>query len=130
MSTTIRELLDDEIVAQIENLGKLENGSDAKKAAIEQMATLYKLRIEESKACAEAENRDEQVKCHLAEEHLKEAQLKEQIRDRRWKNGQMIGSTALFAALAVWGMKFETTGTFTLPSVRKMFESCARFIRK
>ena len=45
----IRDLLGEEIKEEIQNLSTLEPGSKEKSTAIEDLATLYRLRIEELK---------------------------------------------------------------------------------
>ena len=49
MNEEIRDLLGEEIKTEIRNLSTLEAGSKEKSTAIEDLAKLYKLRIEETK---------------------------------------------------------------------------------
>ena len=55
----IKSLLDGVIETEIQNLGSLSSGSDEKSKAIQNLATLHKLRIEEIKAETEAEEKRE-----------------------------------------------------------------------
>lgn len=78
----IQGLLDGVIVAKIQGLGSLSSGSDEEKTAIQNLATLHKLHIEEIKAQTEAEEKrerrvmdSEQRKAELA---LKEKQAEQQ----------------------------------------------------
>ena len=78
----IKSLLDGVIETEIQNLGSLSSGSDEKSKAIQNLATLHKLRIEEIKAETEAEEKrerrvmdSEQRKAELA---LKEKQATQQ----------------------------------------------------
>ena len=78
----IQSLLDGVIETEIQNLGSLSSGSDEKSKAIQNLATLHKLRIEEIKAETEAEEKrerrvmdSEQRKAELA---LKEKQATQQ----------------------------------------------------
>ena len=47
---SIKDLLNEEIATEIQNLSELEAGSDEKSSAIDDLAKLYKLRIEENKS--------------------------------------------------------------------------------
>lgn len=78
----IKSLLDGVIETEIRNLGSLSSGSDEKSKAIQNLATLHKLRIEEIKAETEADEKrerrvmdSEQRKAELA---LKEKQATQQ----------------------------------------------------
>lgn len=78
----IQGLLDGVIVTKIPNLGSLSSGSDEEKTATQNLATLHKLHIEESKAQTEAEEKKERrvmdSKQHEAELALKEKQAEQQ----------------------------------------------------
>ena len=49
MGENIKELLNEEIAAEIQAISSLDSGSEKKSKAIEDLAKLYRLRIEESK---------------------------------------------------------------------------------
>lgn len=117
----IEELLSEEIAVQIRALSKLNSGSKEKSAAIEDLATLYKLRIEENKVEWDA---DEKYNHRIMEEttntketEFRERQINEQIRDRYFRVG--IAAAELLIPLVcygIWmnkGFRFEETGTFT-----------------
>lgn len=57
MSENIKELLNEEIAAEIQAISSLDSGSEKKSKAIEDLAKLYRLRIEESKNELDAEDK-------------------------------------------------------------------------
>ena len=78
----IQSLLDGVIETEIQNLGSLSSGSDEKSKAIQNLATLHKLRIEEIKAGTDADEKRERRKMdseqRKAELVLKEKQATQQ----------------------------------------------------
>ena len=104
----IRNLLDEEIKAEIEALSSLTFGSKEHLTATENLATLYKLRVDETKTALDFEEKSENRKNDLAE----------QVKDRYFKLG--IAAAELVLPLmfyAVWmhrGFKFEENGTYTM----------------
>ena len=57
MSENIKELLNEEIAAEIQAISSLDSGSEEKSKAIEDLAKLYRLRIEETKSELDAEDK-------------------------------------------------------------------------
>lgn len=118
----IRNMLDEEIRAEIDGLGSLSFGSKEHLTATENLATLYKLRVEETKIALDFEEKAENRK---RDEQLREEQLAEQVKDRYFKLG--IAAAELVIPLmfyAVWmrrGFKFEENGTFTSTTFRGLF---------
>jgi len=104
----IKNLLKETIKTEIKNLSTLEAGSKEKSSAIEDLAKLYRLRIEEKRN--ELEERDIQMK------------KEQQIKDRYFKLGVEAASIILpLIFYATWlrrGFKFEETGTFTSSTFR------------
>jgi hypothetical protein len=111
MDEKLKELLEEEIKAEIYDLGDLQAGSEAKSAAIESLAKLYKLKIEETQGELDSYN--------------KKSQLAEQVKDRCFKLG--IAAAEIILPLifyAVWmkmGFKFEENGTYTSTTFRGLF---------
>lgn len=107
----IKELLDGEIASAIENLTLLKPGSEEYSAAVESIAKLYKLRIDETE--------------HEHERQQKVNQLDEQVKDRYFRVGlEAAGIILPLAFYAFWmrkGFKFEETGTFTSTTFRGLF---------
>ena len=118
----IRNLLDEEIRAEIEALSSLQFGSKEHLTATENLATLYKLRVEEAKIAMDF---DEKAANREREEQFKKEQLAEQVKDRYFKLG--IAAAELVLPLmfyAVWmrrGFKFEESGTYTSTTFRGLF---------
>ena len=147
MSKNIKELLNEEIAAEIQAISSLDSGSEEKSKAIEDLAKLYRLRIEETKSELDAEDKrsrrtleseanvreneikksqlDEQIKADVQDEQYKRSQLDEQVKDRYFKLG--IAAAELLIPLmfyGIWmrkGFKFEETGTYTSTTFRGLF---------
>jgi len=104
MDEEIRNLLGEEIKTEIRNLSTLEEGSKEKSTAIEDLAKLYRLRIEETK---------------------NEWDFNEKVKDRYFRLG--VEAAAIILPLifyGIWmrrGFKFEETGTFTSTTFRSLF---------
>jgi len=118
----IRNLLDEEIKAEIEALSSLSFGSKERLTATENLATLYKLRADETKTALDFEEKSENRK---NDDEFKKNQLAEQVKDRYFKLG--IAAAELVLPLmfyAVWmrrGFKFEENGTYTSTTFRGLF---------
>lgn len=147
MSENIKELLNEEIAAEILAISSLPSGSEEKSKAIEDLAKLYRLRIEETKSELDAEDKrsrrtleseanvreneikksqlNEQIKADVQDEQYKRSQLDEQVKDRYFKLG--IAAAELLIPLmfyGIWmrkGFKFEETGTYTSTTFRGLF---------
>ena len=147
MSENIKELLNEEIAAEIQAISSLNSGSEEKSKAIEDLAKLYRLRIDETKSELDAEDKrsrrtleseanvreneikksqlDEQIKADVQDEQYKRSQLDEQVKDRYFKLG--IAAAELLIPLmfyGIWmrkGFKFEETGTYTSTTFRGLF---------
>lgn len=147
MSENIKELLNEEIAAEIQAISSLDSGSEEKSKAIEDLAKLYRLRIEETKSELDAEDKrsrrtleseanvreneikksqlDEQIKANVQDEQYKRSQLDEQVKDRYFKLG--IAAAELLIPImfyGIWmrkGFKFEETGTYTSTTFRGLF---------
>ena len=147
MGENIKELLNEEIAAEIQAISYLGSGSEEKSKAIEDLAKLYRLRIEETKSELDAEDKrsrrtleseasvreneikksqlDEQIKADVQDEQYKRSQLDEQVKDRYFRLG--IAAAELLIPLmfyGIWmrkGFKFEETGTYTSTTFRGLF---------
>ena len=122
MDEEIRKLLEEEIKTEIRDLSTLEPGSKEKSTAIEDLAKLYKLRIEETKNewdfSEKYESRDSDIQ-------FKKEQLEEQVKDRYFRFGVEVAGIILplifYAAWMKRGFKFEETGTYTSTTFRSLF---------
>ena len=122
MDEEIRKLLEEEIKAEIRDLSTLEPGSKEKSTAIEDLAKLYKLRIEETK---NEWDFSEKYYTREGDKQLKKDQLEEQVRDRYFRLGvEAAGIILPLIFYATWmkrGFKFEETGTYTSTTFRGLF---------
>jgi hypothetical protein len=116
MEGNINYLLVEEIKDQIEGLSALQTGSKEKTAAINELAILYRLNIEETKN--ELEFNDKR------ERRLKEP-LEEQSLERYFRMGIAVAEIVLpLIFYACWmrkGFKFEETGTYTSTTFKGLF---------
>ncbi len=142
----IKSLLDDVIEAEIRGLESLSSGSDDQSSAIQNLATLHRLRIEEIKAKTEADEKCERRKMdseqreaelalkerelngkdadHTYEETLQERQLREQKIDRCVRTALSAAELVLTLMFyGIWmnkGFKFEETGSFTSTTFKNL----------
>lgn len=122
MGEKIRDLLEEEIRNEIENLSSLEAGSEQHSTAVENLAKLYRLKLDEAKIEIDGndklENRENDTE-------FKRIQISEGVKDRYVRIG--IATAELVLPLmfyAVWmkrGFKFEENGTFTSSTFRGLF---------
>jgi len=117
-----RSLLEEEIKAEIRDLSTLQPGSKEKTEAIEDLARLYKLKIEETKNVLDY---DEKIRGYKCDDKLKKSQLTEQVKDRYFKLGVEAASIVLplifYAAWMKRGFKFEEKGTYTSTTFKGLF---------
>lgn len=110
-----KELLENEIEREIKNLSALKSGSKEQSDAVESLAKLYRLKIDETKNAKEL----------VSEENAKKNQLAEQVKDRYFKMGMEAASLILpllfYRSWMKKGLKFEETGTFTSATFRGLF---------
>lgn len=128
----IQGLLDGVIETKIQDLGPLSSGSDEEKTAIQNLATLHKLRIEEIKAETEAEEKKERREMdseqrkadRTREEESQTRQARDQMIDRCMRAGVAVGELVLpLVFYGIWmnrGFKFEETGAFTSTTFKNL----------
>lgn len=140
MDEELITMLDEEIKSRIGDLSSLDSGSEEHTKAIDSIAKLYKLRIEDSKTAMEYNKGvdDYNFKCSQMEQEQKQHQeqiereeqaRKEQLAEQRIDRYVRIGIAAAELTVpllfyAVWmrrGFKFEETGTFTSTTFRGLF---------
>lgn len=129
MSDEIKKELEKEILKEIQDLSALESGSKEKGSAIENLATLYKLIIEEVKieheAMEKAFDRGSADETSVRDLELKQRTLDESIKDRYFKLGlDVAGLIVPIIFYGIWmgrGLKFEETGTYTSTTFRGLF---------
>ena len=129
MKEELKNLLVEEIKSEIQDLSSLSPGSKEKSTAIEDLAQLYKLKIEESKLDIE---RTEKIKRRVMDTNiqnndatLKDFQMSEQVKDRYFRLGiaaaEIILPLVFYAAWMNRGFKFEEKGTYTSTTFRGLF---------
>lgn len=122
MDKELDELLDEEIRNEIEGLSDFESGSEEKLKAIKGIAELYKLKIDEYRASAEAIDKEERRK---SEDSLKSVELDDNKKDRLIRvclaGAELVLPLIFYAVWMRRGLKFEETGTFTSTTFRGLF---------
>ena len=122
MDEEIRDLLGEVIKTEIRNLSTLEPGSKEKSTAIEDLAKLYRLRIEETR---NEWDFNEKYESRDSDMQFKKNQLEEQVKDRYFRLGiEAAGIILPLIFYGIWmrkGFKFEETGTFTSTTFRGLF---------
>ena len=112
--TNIETLLHEEIQDGFDALSKMERGTEIHKTTVDEVAKLFDKAIEIEKIEIEAK---EKAKSREIEASLKKAQMEEDRKDRRFKNGIAVGGIVLPLAVTIWGtfktLKFEEEGTVT-----------------
>lgn len=122
MDEEIKDLLGEEIKTEIRDLSTLEPGSKEKSTAIDDLAKLYRLRIEETK---NEWDFNEKYDARESDNILKNDQLEEQVKDRYFRLGLETAGIVLplifYAAWMKRGFRFEETGTYTSTTFRGLF---------
>ena len=139
--------MSEEIKTQIQDLSKLNPGSAEKSKAVDDLATLYKLKIDETKMELDFDEKQARRKMdkenRLKDDAIKEQQLKdensvrehdelirkeqlaEQVKDRYIRLGiaaaEIILPLIFYSKWMKKGFKFEETGTFTSTTFRGLF---------
>ena len=112
--TNIETLLHEEIQDGFDALSKMERGTEIHKTPVDEVAKLFDKAIEIEKIEIEAKDK---AKSREIEASLKRAQMEEDRKDRRVKNGIALGGIVLPLAVTIWGtfktLKFEEEGTVT-----------------
>lgn len=111
---SIETMLKDEIKDEMEELKKIQVGSDEYKVAVDGVTKLCDRVIEMQKLEAEAEERKRN---HEDDILIKQQQLKETKKDNTVKNVITVFSIAIPAGVTIWGavksFEFEKEGTIT-----------------
>ena len=112
--TNIETLLHEEIQDGFDALSKMERGTEIHKTTVDEVAKLFDKAIEIEKIEIEAKDK---AKSREIEASLKRAQMEEDRKDRRVKNGIALGGIVLPLAVTIWGtfkaLKVEEEGTVT-----------------
>lgn len=110
----IERQLHDEVLNELEELRKMEVGSDKYKVAVDGVTKLIDKAIEIEKLNVEA---DDRVKALESESDLKREQMSDDKKDRIVRNVIAAAGVVLPLAVTVWGtvksIEFEKEGTIT-----------------
>ena len=111
---SVKRLLNEEIVSEIENLNKVPLGSEEHKIAADALAKLLDKSIEMDKLDLEYQDKADSRE---AANNLKRIEIEEEKKDRRVKNVLTGVSVIGGFAVTIWGaiksLEFEKTGTIT-----------------
>ena len=111
---SIKSLEEEEIRSEIEEISKIEVGSEKHKASVDALAKLLDKSIELERLDVEAQ---EKYESRIAENELKLKQLKDEKRDRIVKNVLTGVSVVGGFGVTIWGtlksLKFEENGVVT-----------------
>lgn len=126
MENANKELLNELIANDLEDLKTLEIGSEEREAVVEEIRKFYSLTIDEYKAEVEAWDKDEQRRIseekNAADERVKLEQTKADIKRSALECGKGViigvGSAILSNRLMTKLLKFEETGTVTSKAFR------------
>lgn len=117
-----KELLEEVLKSEIEGLSYWEQGSKEHSEAINNIATLYKLKIDETKSELDA---DIKYRVNECEYQVKCDQAFEQKKDRYIRLGMDVAGLLLpllfYSSWMRRGFRFEETGTFTSTTFRGLF---------
>lgn len=107
-------MLDGEIASELEELQKMELGTDSYKSTVDGITKLMDRSIELKRIETEEQQKDFDRE---VEAEFKAIQIKSEKRDSMIKNVLTFAGIVIPAALTVWGtvksLKFEETGVFT-----------------
>lgn len=111
---SIKTLLHEEIEDQIEEVGKIQVGTEEYKTAVDGLAKLMDRAIEMDKVENE---RKVEIETRNMENDLKREQMEDERKDRKVRNIIAAAGIGVPAVITIWGtiksIKFEETGTIT-----------------
>ena len=122
MDDDIRELLDREIASELSNMSHIPPGSAEHTEAVDNLAKLYRLRIDELGAEL---NYRERVDHNTCDDQVKRQQLRSEELGRYLRLALDAAGIVLpllfYGAWMKKGFQFEETGTFTSQTFRGLF---------
>lgn len=124
-------MLHEEIQSELDELRKIEVGSEKYKVAVDGVAKLMDRAIEIDKINADAQ---EKVESREAEIDLKLKQLEADKKDQKVRNGIAIAGIGIPAVVSIWGtlktLKFEEVGTVTTLAGREHLRKIFNLFKK
>ena len=133
MNTEIKEMLEEEIMQEIEDLATLKIGTDEKSKAVDDLTKLYKLHIEKERMKLDFEEKSQRqimdnkntIENRNCEDNFRKEQFDEQRKERYVRIGIAVGEIVLpLMFYAVWmrkGFEFEKEGTYTSTTFKGLF---------
>lgn len=116
----IEKMMDEEMKNQLEDIAEMSTGSKEKSEAIDDLAKLYRLKIERDKAVWEQEEKEIRRQNddihHEDDAEIEKLKLKDEKRNRWWQYG--ISAAGVILPLIFYdrwwsrGLMFEKDGTF------------------
>jgi TolA-binding protein len=126
MNNEILDKLNKEIGDHLDELSKKECGTEEMRKQINDLETLYELRLKELEVQEKAkENQlknELEMDRHVVDADNKAEQLKEQKKDRRTKTALAIGKALGLAGAFFIGMRFEESGAICSKTVGKVID--------
>ena len=126
MNDEILSKLNKEIGDHLDEIGKKECGTDEMRKQINDLETLYELRLKElelQEKAKENQLRNElEMDKHVTDADNKAEQLKEQKKDRHVKTLLTVAKGLGLAAAFLLGTRFEETGAFCSKSMGKVID--------
>lgn len=126
MNNEILDKLNKEISDHLDDLSKRECGTEEMRKQINDLETLYQLRLKELEVQEKAKEnqlRNElEMDRHVVDADNKAEQLKEQKKDRRTKTALAIGKALGLAGAFFIGMRFEESGAICSKTVGKVID--------
>lgn len=111
---SIETMLHDEIKAELEELKRVEVGTEKHKAMVDSLTKLVDRAIEMEKIGVESQDKEDTREIDV---ELKRQEMAEERKDRWIKNGIAVLSVVVPTAVTVWGtiksIEFEKEGTIT-----------------
>lgn len=118
--------LNKEIGDHLDELSKKECGTEEMRKQINDLETLYELRLKElelqEKAKENQLKNELEMDRHVVDADNKAALLKEQKKDRHVKTALAIGKALALAGAFIIGMRFEESGAICSKSVGKVID--------
>lgn len=123
MTEELRNMMSDEIAAELEKLQGMEPGSKEYTAMVEGITKLYEAGTRD---LTEDAKYDEMIVRREMDEAHHQEEMEEKRKDRKWRLLEAAGGLVLPLLVYIWafgtGMEFEETGTISSPWVRQMVD--------
>lgn len=127
----LKRIVDEEVVAEMQELNKMELGSDEYKATVDGIVKMMDRSIEMEKLKKESEEKEKALE---AETRLKEEEIEVDRKDKKWRNILTGVSITGGLGVTVWGAikswKFEEHGYISSSAGRKFMDNLFKILKK